>query len=103
MLFVKKKYTVANICRFVILRFQHLLCSFVIINRDFELNVLHRTLCFLVEFSFSLYQVNVFFYLMNKIHCLKTFILTAGDGGDQNCKHKARSFPYKVTHRLSNN
>ena len=44
------------------LRLQHLLRSFVFIYMDFQLNVLHRTLCFLVEFSFSLYRVNYFVF-----------------------------------------
>ena len=63
---VCKKYTVARICRFV---FNIFLPSFVFIYKDFQLNVLHRTLCCLVEFSFSLYQA-IILYLVNESHLL---------------------------------
>ena len=41
---------------------QHLLRSLVFIYTDFQLNDLHPTLCFLEEFSFSLYRVNYFVF-----------------------------------------
>ena len=51
------------------LHLQQILCSFVFIYTDFQLTVLHRTLCFLVEFAFSLYPV-IILYIVSKSHLL---------------------------------
>ena len=69
------------------LHLRHRFRSFVSIYKDFQLTPLHRTLCFLEEFSASLYGVNYFVFSEKKSFFVNTSSRGERPRGEQNCKY----------------